>query len=276
MQRLSQMPAPAIAGVVREKTVRAAIAQIKNCVYDGADMIDLHMSCLDNSDVESLQKIISSTKLPVLALNYNNTYDWGYAGLSEEEREQSFLRAVEAGAAGVDIQGYTFHKPSQKGFCGEDKYSFTKGNPKEVVTDEAVIEKQCRLIERVHDMGAEVLLSCHPGIPMNCEQVVELAHFLEKRSPDIIKIVTRAENQEDLAESFKTMVALKREIKTPVSYHAAGAAGMLSRIINPALGGQIAFCVSGYTESSTMEQLDLKTARSAVENMKKILGGVLE
>ena len=120
-------------------------------------------------------------------------------------------------------------------------------------------------------MGAEVLLSCHPGFPMCCEQVVDLALFLEQRQPDIIKIVTRAETEEDLAESIKTMLALKKAVKTPVTYHAAGAAGMLSRIINPALGGQIAFCVDRYTESSTMEQLDLKTARQTIENLKKIM-----
>ena len=46
---------------------------------------------------------------------------------------------------------------------------------------------------------------------------------------------------------------------------------MLSRIINPVLGGQIAFCVDRYTEASVMEQLDLRCARNIVENMKKIL-----
>ena len=93
------------------------------------------------------------------------------------------------------------------------------------------------MIEKVHSMGAEVLLSCHPGIPMNCEQVVDLALFLEKRNPDVIKIVTAATNENELLESFKTMVALKKELKTPVSYHANGKAGSLSRIINPILGG---------------------------------------
>ena len=271
MGRLSGIPAPAIAGVVRETGIRSAIAAIKNCVYSGADMIDLHLSCLEQQDTESLRKIISASKLPVLALNYNNTYLWGSAGLTEEQRVESWLRAIEAGAAGVDIQGYTFHTPSKSGFCGEDRYSFTKGNPKEIVTDPAIIEKQCRLIKTVHQMGAEVLLSCHPGIPMCCEQVVDLALFLEQRQPDIIKIVTRAETEEDLAESIKTMLALKKAVKTPVTYHAAGAAGTLSRIINPALGGQIAFCVDRYTESSTMEQLDLKTAKQTIENLKKIM-----
>ena len=270
MKKISELESPIIAGVVREKNAKAAIAEIKNCMYDGADMIDLHMSCLENSDTDTLKEIICSSKQPVLALNYNSRYDWSAAGFSEEERTESFLRAVEAGAAGVDMQGYTFHAPSKTDFCGEDKYSFTKGKPKEIVTDDAIISKQCEFIEKIHSKGAEVLLSCHPGIPMNCQQVVELALFLEKRNPDIIKIVTAATNEDELVESFKTMVALKKEVKTPISYHANGKAGSLSRIINPLLGGQIIFCVDRFSESSTMEQLDLTTVRAVVDSMKKI------
>lgn len=269
-QKLSQLPAPALAGVVRERNVQSAVAEIRNCMYDGATMIDLHMSCLESCDTESLKRIIKPSKLPVLALNYNNTYEWTDAGFTEEERVKSFLRAVEVGAAGIDMQGYTFDLPSKKEFCGEDKYSFTKGNPKEVVTDGNIISKQCELIERVHSMGAEVLLSCHPGIPMNCEQVVELALFLEARNPDIIKIVTRADSEDDLAESIRAMLLLKKEVKVPVSYHASGNAGMLSRIINPLIGGQIAFCVDRYQGGSTMEQIHLRTAATIVKNLKKI------
>lgn len=270
-QKLSQLTAPALAGVVKEKSAKAAIAEVNNCIYDGADMIDLHLSCLETTGCDELKKIITFSKLPVLALNYNTTYEGKNAGYSEDDRADLFLRAVEAGAAGIDMQGYTFHLPSKSEFCGEDKYSFTKGNPKEIVTDEKIISKQCELIEKVHTMGAEVLLSCHPGIPMTAEQVVDLALFLEKRNPDIIKIVTRADNDSDLIESIKAMILLKKEIKTLISYHANGTAGMLSRIINPVLGGQIAFCVDRYTEASVMEQIDLRSAKSIVENMKKII-----
>ena len=271
MKKLSQMQAPALAGVVREETAIKAIAEIKNCMYDGADMIDLHMSCLKDTSVEALKTIIGSSKLPILALNYNTNYDGSWAGFSEEERVNTFLRAIEAGAAGVDIQGYTYHLQSKNEFCGEDKYSFTKGNPREVVTDEEAIEKQCELIERIHGLGGEVLLSCHPFIAMNSEQVVDLALFLEKRNPDIIKIVTYANTDEDMIESIKTMVALKKFVKTPVSYHAGGVKGNLSRILNPALGGQIAFCVDRFSASSTMEQLDLKTAKKVIDGIGKLL-----
>jgi len=270
-QKLSQLPSPALAGVVKEKSIGAAIAEIKNCRYDGASMIDLHLPCLNDTGVDGLKRIIGSTDLPVLALNYNNTYEGANAGYTEEMRVESLLRAARAGAAGIDMQGYTFHLPSKSGFCGEDKYSFTGGDPKEIITDEEIIARQCDLIGQVHSMGAEVLLSCHPGTTMTAEQVVDLALFLEKRSPDIIKIVTKAENEEDLAESIRAMLLLKKEVRTPVAYHASGRAGMLSRIINPLLGGQIAFCVDRYTEASVMEQLDLKTARTVVDSIKKLI-----
>ena len=50
-----------------------------------------------------------------------------------------------------------------------------------------------------------------PKRPCNtvAEQVVELALFLEKRGPDVLKIVTRAENEEQLLESFRAMRLLK-------------------------------------------------------------------
>ncbi len=271
MKKLSKLKAPALAGVVKEKSVAGAIAEIRNCVCDGADMIDLHLSCMECDSVENLKKIIATSKLPVLALNYNSTYENKPAGLSEQDRVESLLRAIEAGAAGLDMQGYTFHQPSKAEFCGEDRYSFTKGNPREVVTDPNVIAKQCELIDRVHSMGAEVLLSCHPGIPMTAEQVVDLARFLQERNPDIIKIVTVANDENDLLESLKAMILLKKEIQTPVAYHASGKAGMLSRIFNPILGSQIVFCVDRFNEASVMEQLDLRGARTVVDQIEKII-----
>ena len=146
-RKISQIPSPALAGVVKEKTLNGAIAEIMNCTYDGADMIDLHLPYLEPNDTESLRKIVKASRLPILALNYSNTS-------SEEERVASFLRAVDAGAAGIDMQGYTFHLPSKKDFCGEDKYSFTKGNPKEIVTDESIIAKQYQIYFCLQDLNS--------------------------------------------------------------------------------------------------------------------------
>ena len=64
---------------------------------------------------------------------------------------------------------------------------------------------------------------------------------------------------------------MKKELKTPVSYHSGGEFGGLTRIVNPALGGQIAFCVNGESKNATPGQLDLKTAKTAIENIKKLI-----
>jgi len=266
---LSDLSAPVLAGVVKESSVASAKSEIQNCIYDGAGMIDLHLPQLEDHGVDALKSIIDFSRLPILALNYRS-YDWEDQAAAEEDRVASLLRAVEAGASGIDIQGYTYHLPSKKGYCGNADYSFTKGNPKEVVTDPEIIAKQCTLIERVHVMGAEVLLSCHPGIPMTAEQVVELALFLEQRKPDLLKIVTIATNEEELTESFRAMVLLKKAVKTPISYHAAGRAGALSRVINPILGGHIAFCVDRYQQNCVLEQIDLKTAKSVIDGLSLI------
>ena len=97
MLKISELPSPAIAGVIRAKTKNQAIAGIKNCVYDGATMIDLHLSCLENANVQTLRDIFASTRLPVLALNYNQKCDWSDAGYTEEQRVHSLFTAVEAG-----------------------------------------------------------------------------------------------------------------------------------------------------------------------------------
>lgn len=83
---LSKLPAPVLAGVVKEKNTAAALAEIKNCLYNGAGMIDLHFSCLQDTNTDTLRQIVSRSKLPILALNYNQGYDCQNAGFSEEDR----------------------------------------------------------------------------------------------------------------------------------------------------------------------------------------------
>ena len=271
MKKLSKADSPMLAAVIKEKDALSAIFEIKKAEESGADLIDLHLSCLEKADIPTLKSIMAETRLPVLALNYNITEKGQPKSLSEEERTASLLTAAKAGATGVDLQGYTFDLKSRDGFFGEDKYSFTKGNPKEIVTDEAIINKQIAFIEEVHKAGAEALLSCHPGIFMNTDTLVELALFLEKRNPDVIKIVTVANNEEELLESFKSITVLKKEVKTTVSFHASGTSGKLSRIVNPLLGSHLIFCVNGHKEGSIPEQPVLKDVRTIIDTVKKVI-----
>ena len=44
-----------LAGVVREKTIKGALACIRNCEVQGATGIDLHLSCLEKADIPTLK-----------------------------------------------------------------------------------------------------------------------------------------------------------------------------------------------------------------------------
>ena len=272
----AKVPQPMLAGVIKEHTRLDAIAQIRNNEYHGATGLDLHISCLDEEfqTKENLASIIEAAKVPVLALNYNMKYDNTYYEDTEENRVGLIMRAIEAGAAAADIQGYTFDLQSKMGFREEFShldYSFIKGNPREIVVDQKIIDKQMDLFERIHHMGAEVLMSNHPNIPMNTEQIVDLALFLEKRKPDIIKIVTIANTEEEMAEAFKTMVTLKKEVKTPVSFHCGGEKGRITRVVNPCLGGFMCFCNDRYTQNSDFNQPLIETAKTIIDNIQKIM-----
>ncbi len=267
---------PMLAGVVKERTPETAISEILNYYQQGASGIDLHLSCLDEKykNVESIKRIVDVSPLPILALNYNQSYEGPFYEADDESKVELLLKGIEAGAAACDIQGYTFDLPSKNAFREEFShlgYSFIKDNPKEVVVDEKIIAKQTEFIDKVHSMGGEVLLSNHVGVFMTAEQLCDFASFLEKRNPDIIKIVANADTEEELAEAFRAMLMLKKEIKTPVSYHCNGAFGKLTRVVNPVLGGFMCFCNDRYTHNTANDQPLISTAKAAIDNMRKTM-----
>lgn len=268
--------APVLTAVIRERTPRDAIAQIKNYAIHGAKGADLHLSCLDEQyrNVESIAQIVNQTSLPILGLNYNQDPDWKVFETSEEERVELLMMAIDAGAAGIDLQGYTFDRYSHTAFREEFSnldYSFIKNKPREVVVDQKIIDKQCDLIEQIHFKGAEVLLSNHLLIPMKTDELVDLCLFLEKRKPDMIKIVAASETEEDMIESFKSMMTIKKEIKTPVTLFCNGATGPLTRVINPILGGYMVFTSDGFNARSNFTQMDLQTIKQVLDGVDKLM-----
>ena len=262
-RRFSASSTPLLAGVVKEHTPEAAIEKIRYFEENGATAIDLHLSCLDDEykTVEQIKRIVDCTSLPMLGLNYSRRYDWTEIEESEEERAELLLKSVEAGISAVDLLGYSFDLNSRGKFIGEDIYSFTKNNPLEIVTDKAVIEKQKEFINRVHGMGKEVLLSTHPDIPLNGDQVIDLVLFLAERNPDIIKIVTRCNTEDELIEAYDTMRRLKKlNLRQKISFHCCGEMGRTTRLINPILGSYMCFCTKADDGNRIKEQLDIVTA----------------
>lgn len=270
---------PVLAAVIKGTTPKAAIAAIKNSTLAGANAFDLHISVMNKESitVETLKPVFDYTEMPVLALHYNQSGDGSPMKDDDGERVRQLLIALEAGAAGIDLQGYTFEpdrntKATFQSRWIEDNMSFASACPNEVTLNPATIQKQTELIEAIHAKGGEVLLSTHTGCFLDCGQVVDLLDFLHRRKPDIIKLVTSGcDTDEQLAEYFKTMLYVKdRYPDTKVHYHCNGKKTKLSRLIGPMLGAHIAFCVERYDELSVMDQLPLKETAEMYNLFEKI------
>lgn len=262
-KRFSASNTPLIIGVVKERTSRDALNKIRYFEENGATAIDLHLSCLDDEykAVDAIKQIVDGTSLPILGLNYSRRYDWTEIVESEEDRAELLIKGLEAGIDAIDLLGYSFDIHSRGKFVGEDIYSFTKNNPLEIVTDKKVIKKQKKFIDRVHGMGKEVVLSTHPDIPMNGDQIIDLVCFLAERNPDVIKLVTRCNTEEELTEAFDTMRRLKKlNLPQKISFHCCGEKGGTTRLINPLLGSYMCFCTKADDANRIKEQLDIKTA----------------
>lgn len=265
--------APVLTGAVQEETADQAIRAIKNFALHGAKGIDLHLTQMreESRTPEELKRVINASPLPIFGLNYTVSHD----ASEEEERVRLLLRSLEAGASGIDIQGYTFDFASREKFderFTDAGYSFVQPRPKEVVVNDAVIDRQCELIERVHAMGGEILLSNHVGVFLECDMLLELCLFLEKRKPDTIKIVAMCDTEYELAETVKAMILIKKEIKTPVTLICNGKYRALSRILNALLGGYMVFTADTYIPKyANMGQPDITTIGSIIENADRLM-----
>jgi len=273
MKSFVNAPSPVLASVVRERTVKECIGAIKNSEYGGAGAIDLHLSCLDREykNVESIKEILNACRLPVLVLNYNHNYDYSSYDCDEEERIRLLEIGAEAGASAIDMQAYSFNIKTKTSFQAElatDSMLFAAKKPNEVALDKETVDKQLALIDKMHKNGTEVLLSCHTGVYLNCEEAVSLCRLLEKRNPDIIKLVMPCNTDEELAEQFKTMITLKKEITgCKIHFHCSGKKGKVTRIVNPMLGAHLAFCIERYGINASPEQLELRSYADAINKL---------
>lgn len=173
---------------------------------------------------------------------------WGDS--DDDKRQELLLTAADAGASVIDVMG-DLYDPS----------------PMEITHNQAAIDKQKNLIDKIHAKGADVVISSHMPCARTTEQVLEHMRELESRGPDIVKIVTGANTEEELTEAFKTTMTLKRELKTPFIHLCNGKFSRPHRFLGPALGVSVLFAVDRYEERYGMTQPTITAMKAVLENL---------
>lgn len=264
--RFAKQKGPLFAAVIKESNVRRAMAAVRNACVHGANAVDLHISPLEKTEItaEKLRPLFQGAQVPMMALSYNWDAQGNYIEIPDETRMEWLLTACEAGADCVDMQAHTFGQkepdPACEAWAGKEGYSFTAKKPREINLAPEVLEKQREWVRKFHEAGADVLMSAHVGVNLNCQEMLDLAAHLAAQGADILKFVGICDTDEEFAEYCRSVFALKKAFpQLDIHYHCNGAKGPLTRAIAPMLGSYLVFCNDGYQESSDINQLDLES-----------------
>lgn len=219
---------PYLAAIIAETTPEQTIAGILACEHEGAEafVVDLSPWERDRLTREEFTRVFHCSGRPMMPLCYRSGHLTADK-IDDEARAELMLLAIDAGAAACDIMG--------------DMYAPA---PRERTRDEKAIEKQRRLIDRVHAKGGEVLMSSHVQNEfLSAAEILEHLSDFVARGVDIPKIVVRANNEEELLEAFRTTVLLKKELSVPFVHLCSGRYGRLQRYVAPSLGAALTFGV---------------------------------
>lgn len=241
---------PMLTCVISDENPDACIATIRNAIYDGADAFMLDMCKLDLKyhNYEDLHRIFDYCEdRPMIVMHYRSPLR---EQLTDQDLVDSLIVAIQAGASMCDIMGDMFNR-----------------SPLELSTDEESYRKQCALVDKIHALGGEVLMSSHTWVPMTVEHITEHAKALQSRGADMVKIAQIATTEEEAMEAFRSTAHLKHVLEVPYLHVCMGQHGKAHRQLSPVFGSAMALCIQQYTERSHKDQALLRATKQVLDNI---------
>lgn len=236
---------PLVCAILGSKTPEGFIADIANSRVYGAEGFCLLMEMLEKQyrNETDLKRIFDECKgLPIYVTSaYRGSEN---ADLTDDERVEYLLLCGRCGATLLDVMGDLYH-----------------AEKKELTYDEEAVAKQKALIEKIHDMGCEVLMSSHTHEFIDEKTVVEYALAQQERGADIIKIVNMANNDEEQMVSLSAINTLKHTLDKEFLYLAGGSHCTLVRQIGVFLGSCMYLSVPQYKPGGGTFQPLISTSR---------------
>lgn len=235
---------PMLTVMLQCETPATAIGRIRNANQLGADAYGLQIESLNPiyQNADTYKTIFAEGKgRPFYVTNYRMAHN---RGKTDDELAEGLITLSKSGATLCDVMGDLFCK-----------------HPEELTEDRVAIEKQMALIETLHGLGAEVLMSSHLYKYAPAERVLEMAFEQKRRGADIIKIVTAADSMEQQLENLRITDLLKRELGAPFLFLSGGEC-TLHRRLGMKLGCCMALCVYEHDALSTPAQPLLSTMKT--------------
>lgn len=237
---------PLLTVMLQCATEDRAIELIRKANNEGADAYGLQVEVLkpEYHSEKSYKKLFEEMAKPVYVTNYRTSNN---DGKSDDELAEGIVTLAECGATLCDVMGDLYCR-----------------HPEELTEDKTAIEKQMKLIDTLHEKGAEVLMSSHLYKYAPAERVLEIAFEQKRRGADVIKIVTKADDMAQQMENLRITTLLKKELGAPFLFLSGGECS-IHRRLGIKLGCQMGLCVYEHDEFSTPAQPLLSTLNKVKE-----------
>ena len=230
-------------------TPELAIGRIRNALCEGGEAFGLQAESLElqYQNPEVYRRLFAEMRdCPSYVTFYRSKTN---KGKSDEELAEGLLTLAQSGADLCDVMTDYFDP-----------------QPGEFSTDPEAVKKQMALIEAIHEVGSQVLMSTHVLKFIPAERVLEIALEQQRRGADVVKIVVSAENVEQEVENLRIATLLKEKLNVPFLFLCGGECSILRRL-GWKLGCSMILCVHEHDADSTFTQPLLKIAKAVRDNM---------
>lgn len=241
---------PMLVSMLQAYTPERVLELMEHSRAEGADAFGMQFCRMKKEyrTRETYERLFAAAgDRPVYVTNYRQ----GENSLkSDDQLARELCELAECGATLCDVMGDYFERTE-----GEMTYS------------ERAIEKQMELIDEIHSVGAEVVMSSHVLKYTPAEQVLAIALEHQRRGADICKIVTGASSMEEEIENLRIVTLLKSELDIPFLFLSGGESRILRRI-----GGEVGccmyLCVHEHDELATPAQPLISEVRAIRDNLR--------
>ena len=238
---------PFITGMVLKDNPDEVRYAVKNSIYEGADAIGIQLCKLkpEYKTEENYRRMFAAAgQRPIYITNYRGT------GLPDEKGMEQLVTALRCGATMGDVMGNTFDREA----------------PMEMTYNPKAIDQQKALIDRINNMGKEVIMSSHVLKYIPAETVLEIAHQQRSRGADVVKIVTAANSEAEQMENLRITTLLKQELDCPFLFLSGGTHSKIHRMVGPMLGCFTYLAVAEHCATAVSTQPTIRAAKAVRDN----------
>ena len=239
---------PMIVSMVQAYTPDRVVELMERSRVDGAEAFGMQFCRMkaEYRTPETYRRLfLKAGDLPTYVTNYRQGEN---EGRSDDVLAEELCELADHGATLCDVMGDMFDKQDD-----------------EMARDPEAIERQMKLIERIHSAGAQVLMSSHIFKFTPAERVLEIALEQQRRGADICKIVTGAGSMAEQIENLRIINLLKEKLDVPFLFLAGGECTVLRRI-GGNLGCCMYLCVCEHDELATPAQPLISCVKAILED----------